>query len=148
MFSFCPTTSSGILRAIACFSSTSSGKPTVGSIVVGILVLMIAFCFVVLAAGQLLLLTRVKLLFIFYLQKNFPNIIFNIRHLVYRAVMIYFNCSQVHTIYRTSKVSFKKAQQEFTKEFLGNQHVRNAASDAAAATIRAQLGGNQQTNRY
>ncbi|KAK6643794.1 hypothetical protein RUM43_000057 [Polyplax serrata] len=103
---------SGILRAIACFSSTSSGKPTVGSIVVGILVLMIAFCFVVLAAGQLLLLTR------------------------------------VHTIYRSSEASFKKAQQEFTKEFLGNQHVRNAASDAAAATIRAQLGGNQQTNRY
>ena len=59
---------------------------------------------------------------------------------------------QIHTIYRSSGASFEKAQQEFTKEFLGNQLVRNAASDAAAATIRAQMGGggggNQQTNRY
>lgn len=55
---------------------------------------------------------------------------------------------KVHSIYRSSGASFEKAQQEFTKEFLGNQHVRNAASNVAAATIRAQMGGNQQSNRY
>lgn len=97
----------GFLKAIKCFDNS------VGGTVVGIIVLMIALCFIALAGGELLLL------------------------------------SKVHSIYRSSGASFAKAQQEFTKEFLRNEHVQNVSSDVAAAAIRSQLGGqNQQPNRY
>ncbi|XP_066992827.1 secretory carrier-associated membrane protein 1 [Anabrus simplex] len=47
--------------------------------------------------------------------------------------------SKIHRIYRSTGASFAKAQQEFTSEFLRNEHVQNAASNAAAATVRAQM---------
>ncbi|XP_021929904.1 secretory carrier-associated membrane protein 1 isoform X3 [Zootermopsis nevadensis] len=47
--------------------------------------------------------------------------------------------SKIHRIYRSTGASFAKAQQEFTTEFLRNEHVQNAATNAAAATIRAQM---------
>jgi hypothetical protein len=50
---------------------------------------------------------------------------------------------QIHRIYRSTGASFAKAQQEFTTEFLRNEHVQNAASNAAAATIRAQMSSNR-----
>lgn len=51
--------------------------------------------------------------------------------------------SKIHRIYRSTGASFAKAQQEFTTEFLRNEHVQNAASNAAAATIRAQMSSNR-----
>jgi len=53
--------------------------------------------------------------------------------------------SKIHRIYRSTGASFAKAQQEFTTEFLRNEHVQNAASNAAAATVRAQM---SSSNRY
>lgn len=47
--------------------------------------------------------------------------------------------SKIHRIYRSTGASFAKAQQEFTSEFLRNEHVQSAASNAAAATVRAQM---------
>ncbi|PNF40565.1 Secretory carrier-associated membrane protein 1 [Cryptotermes secundus] len=47
--------------------------------------------------------------------------------------------SKIHRIYRSTGASFAKAQQEFTTEFLRNEHVQTAATNAAAATIRAQM---------
>jgi hypothetical protein len=51
----------------------------------------------------------------------------------------FISSQQIHRIYRSTGASFAKAQQEFTTEFLRNEHVQNAASNAAAATIRAQM---------
>uniref|UniRef100_A0A6M2DDQ2 Secretory carrier-associated membrane protein n=1 Tax=Xenopsylla cheopis TaxID=163159 RepID=A0A6M2DDQ2_XENCH len=51
--------------------------------------------------------------------------------------------SKIHKIYRSSGASFAKAQQEFTTEFMRNQHVQGAASNAAAAAINAQLNSNR-----
>jgi hypothetical protein len=46
---------------------------------------------------------------------------------------------QIHSIYRSSGASFAKAQQEFTSEFLRNEHVQGAASQATAAAVRTTL---------
>ncbi|KAJ1531456.1 hypothetical protein ONE63_000134 [Megalurothrips usitatus] len=54
--------------------------------------------------------------------------------------------SKIHRIYRSTGASFAKAQQEFANGILSNETVRNAASDAAAATVRAQL--SQASSRY
>ncbi|XP_049765191.1 secretory carrier-associated membrane protein 1 isoform X1 [Schistocerca cancellata] len=55
--------------------------------------------------------------------------------------------SKIHRIYRSTGASFAKAQQEFTSEFLRNEHVQNAATSAAAATVRAQM-NNSNSSRY
>nr|CAD7400397.1 unnamed protein product [Timema cristinae] len=47
--------------------------------------------------------------------------------------------SKIHRIYRSTGASFAKAQQEFTSEFLRNEHVQSAATNAAAAGVRAQM---------
>jgi hypothetical protein len=61
----------------------------------------------------------------------------------YAAHILFFysftSSKQIHRIYRSTGASFAKAQQEFTTEFLRNEHVQNAATNAAAATIRAQM---------
>lgn len=53
--------------------------------------------------------------------------------------------AKVHRIYRSTGASLAKAQAEFTTEFMRNQHVQTAASNAAAATINAQIAN---ANRY
>lgn len=58
--------------------------------------------------------------------------------------------SKIHRIYRSTGASFAKAQQEFTSEFLRNEHVRNAAGSAVSAAVQAQFQQPQQppTTRY
>ncbi|XP_034241466.1 secretory carrier-associated membrane protein 1 [Thrips palmi] len=63
------------------------------------------------------------------------------------AVMDLLLLSKIHRIYRSTGASFAKAQQEFTNGILSNETVRSAASDAAAATVRAQL-SQQTSSRY
>ncbi|KAL0270744.1 UNVERIFIED_CONTAM: hypothetical protein PYX00_008046 [Menopon gallinae] len=58
-----------------------------------------------------------------------------------------FLLTKIHRIYRSSGASVAKAQMEFTKEFLRNEHVQSATTDVAAATLRAQMDGFQQPNR-
>ncbi|XP_075211515.1 secretory carrier membrane protein isoform X3 [Lycorma delicatula] len=55
--------------------------------------------------------------------------------------------SKVHRIYRSTGASFAKAQQEFTSEFLRNEHVRNAAGSAVSAAVQAQFQQPQPTTR-
>lgn len=55
------------------------------------------------------------------------------------ALMDLFLISKIHRIYRSTGASFAKAQHEFTTEFLRNEHVQGAASNAAAASVRAQM---------
>jgi hypothetical protein len=55
------------------------------------------------------------------------------------TLSFFISLHQIHRIYRSTGASFAKAQQEFTTEFLRNEHVQNAATNAAAATIRAQM---------
>ncbi|KAK4872245.1 hypothetical protein RN001_016369 [Aquatica leii] len=59
-----------------------------------------------------------------------------------------FLISKIHRMYRSTGASFAKAQAEFTTEFLRNQHVRNAASNVAAAAVQSQLNTNPTNNRY
>ncbi|KAG7300342.1 hypothetical protein JYU34_015934 [Plutella xylostella] len=51
--------------------------------------------------------------------------------------------AKVHRIYRSTGASIAKAQAEFTTEFLRNQHVQTAASNAAAAAFNAQVANNR-----
>lgn len=52
-------------------------------------------------------------------------------------------------MYRSTGASFAKAQAEFTTEFLSNQHVRDAASNVAAAAVQSQFSqANNTNNRY
>ncbi|CAH2254347.1 secretory carrier-associated membrane protein 5A isoform X2 [Pararge aegeria] len=53
--------------------------------------------------------------------------------------------TKVHRIYRSTGASIAKAQEEFTTEFMRNQHVQTAASSAAAAAVNAQIAN---ANRY
>lgn len=55
----------------------------------------------------------------------------------------YFCLFQIHAIYRSSGASLAKAQQEFTTEFLRNQHVQNVASNAASAAVQSQFNSNR-----
>lgn len=57
---------------------------------------------------------------------------------------------QVHAIYRSSdKVSMDKAQAEFANEFMRNQGVRRAATQAAQAAVTSQFNNQaQNANRY
>jgi len=52
---------------------------------------------------------------------------------------------KVHRLYRTTGMSFAKAQQEFTTGIMRNEHVQSAASDAAQSAVRNQFqsGGNR-----
>nr|XP_018898747.1 PREDICTED: secretory carrier-associated membrane protein 1 isoform X2 [Bemisia tabaci] len=47
--------------------------------------------------------------------------------------------SKIHRIYRSSGASFAKATQEFTTEFLSNEHVRGMATTAATTAVRSQF---------
>lgn len=47
--------------------------------------------------------------------------------------------TKVHRIYRSSSASVAKAQQEFTTNFMQNEHVRSAASEVATNAIRTQV---------
>ncbi|CAH0562236.1 unnamed protein product [Brassicogethes aeneus] len=64
---------------------------------------------------------------------------------VFAAAADLFLISKIHRMYRSTGASFSKAQQEFTSEFLRNQHVRNAAGNVAAAAVSSQL-NNQNAN--
>ncbi|XP_057655827.1 secretory carrier-associated membrane protein 1 isoform X1 [Diorhabda carinulata] len=59
-----------------------------------------------------------------------------------------FLISKIHRMYRSTGASLAKAQQEFTTEFFRSQHVRNAASNVAAAAVNSQLNQNQNNPRY
>lgn len=59
-----------------------------------------------------------------------------------------FLISKIHRMYRSTGASLAKAQQEFTSEFFRNQHVRNAASNVAAAAVQNQFNQNNQAPRY
>ena len=52
---------------------------------------------------------------------------------------------QVHQMYRSTGASFAKAQAEFTTGVMSNETVRQAAADAATASMRNQF-ANQQPN--
>lgn len=57
---------------------------------------------------------------------------------------------QIHRMYRSTGASMAKAQAEFTSEILGNQHVRDVASNVASAAVASQFSQNQTPtgNRY
>ncbi|XP_019866362.1 secretory carrier-associated membrane protein 1 isoform X2 [Aethina tumida] len=68
---------------------------------------------------------------------------------VFAAMADLFLISKIHRMYRSTGASFSKAQQEFTTEFLRNQHVRSAASNVAAAAVQSQFNQNNTSNtRY
>lgn len=48
---------------------------------------------------------------------------------------------QIHSIYRNTGASYDKAKTEFADRFMSNQHVQQAASNAASAVISSQLSG-------
>lgn len=48
---------------------------------------------------------------------------------------------QIHSIYRNTGASVEKARTEFADRFMSNQHVQQAASNAATAVINSQLSG-------
>lgn len=54
--------------------------------------------------------------------------------------------SKIHAIYRSSGASMTKARQEFQTEFFRNQHVQQAAADAARVAVDSQLNSNR--NRF
>uniref|UniRef100_A0A915KIH7 Secretory carrier-associated membrane protein n=1 Tax=Romanomermis culicivorax TaxID=13658 RepID=A0A915KIH7_ROMCU len=51
----------------------------------------------------------------------------------------------VHNLYRSTGASLAKAQQEFSRGVINNEHVQQAASQAASAAVRSQMPGQ---NRY
>lgn len=53
-----------------------------------------------------------------------------------------FLITKIHRMYRSTGASLAKAQQEFTSEFLRNQHVRSAATNVAAAAVQSQFSNN------
>uniref|UniRef100_T1IWS0 Secretory carrier-associated membrane protein n=1 Tax=Strigamia maritima TaxID=126957 RepID=T1IWS0_STRMM len=53
---------------------------------------------------------------------------------------------KVHRLYRNTGASFAKAQQEFASGVLRNEHVQNAAANAASTAVRQQMAGGD--NRY
>ncbi|KAJ8955370.1 hypothetical protein NQ318_003467 [Aromia moschata] len=57
-----------------------------------------------------------------------------------------FLISKIHNMYRSTGASMAKAQQEFTTEFLRNQHVRSAASNVPAAAVQSQFNQTQITH--
>ncbi|CAH1377778.1 hypothetical protein MTP99_019192 [Tenebrio molitor] len=59
-----------------------------------------------------------------------------------------FLITKIHRMYRSTGASLAKAQQEFTTEFLRNQHVRSAASNVAAAAVQSQFSQNTTNTRY
>ncbi|XP_065166319.1 secretory carrier-associated membrane protein 1 isoform X2 [Atheta coriaria] len=82
-----------------------------------------------------------------------------LRGLFALAVAIGFGCaaaadlfliSKIHRMYRSTGASMAKAQAEFTSEILGNQHVRDVASNVASAAVASQFSQNQTPtgNRY
>ncbi|XP_014219761.1 secretory carrier-associated membrane protein 5 [Copidosoma floridanum] len=56
--------------------------------------------------------------------------------------------SKVHRIYRNTGASVSKAQQEFTSNFLRNEHVQTATANIAASAVRNQVNTMTQQPRY
>ncbi|CAH1974477.1 unnamed protein product [Acanthoscelides obtectus] len=56
--------------------------------------------------------------------------------------------SKIHRMYRSTGASLAKAQQEFTTQVLGNQYVRNAATNIATEAVQSQFNQNQNNARY
>ena len=74
---------------------------------------------------------------------------------IYHILNTVFICSffQIHRMYRSTGASLAKAQAEFTSGVMQNEHVRQAAAEAARETVRSQFAGNNQAgtgtgNRY
>lgn len=111
-----------------------------GGIAAGVILLLVAFGFIGAAAIDVLLLSKVCKPSPFHMRclSCVPHIC--------EIISGSFAYSQIHRIYRSTGASFAKAQQEFANGILSNETVRNAASDAAAATVRAQM--NQAASRY
>lgn len=54
------------------------------------------------------------------------------------AVADIYMISKVHNIYRSTGATMTKAREEFTSEFMRNQHVQNMASSAATSVFNSQ----------
>lgn len=55
---------------------------------------------------------------------------------------------KVHNLYRSSGASLAKAQQEFSRGVMSNEHVQQAAAQAASAAVRGQMSGGGGGQRY
>lgn len=115
----------GFITAISHYGGSA------GDVIVGILLTAIALCFAVCAAANIMMITKVcllKILKITFLKKYF---------------------FQVHSIYRSTGASMAKAQAEFTSEFMRNQHVQEAATNAMQSAVSSQFNSNSNSSsRY
>jgi len=69
------------------------------------------------------------------------------------ALADFYMLTKIHRLYRSTGASLAKAQAEFTSGVMQNEHVRQAAAEAARETVRSQFAGNNQAgtgtgNRY
>jgi hypothetical protein len=60
------------------------------------------------------------------------------------ALADFYMLTRIHGMYRSTGASVAKAQQEFTTSVFSNETVRNAAAQAAAATVRNNFSGQNQ----
>lgn len=101
---------------MSCFETTSAGR-----ILQGIFALLVAIGFAFAAFADIFMISKVSL----------SGIISSTTVALFRR--------QVHRLYRSSGASLSKAQAEFATGIFGNEHVRQAAADAATASIRANM---------
>lgn len=103
----------------------------------GIIGLIIAFGYITAATGDIVLITKVR------------EILLTIKTIILLLFFNFFFFLQVHGIYRNTGASMTKAQQEFTSNFMRNEHVQNATANIAASAVRSQVNNmTQQQPRY
>jgi len=62
---------------------------------------------------------------------------------VLAALADFYMLTRIHGMYRSTGASFAKAQEELTTNVFSNEHVRNAAAQAAASGVRSTFSGGQ-----